>query len=154
MTLNIEKSILTSREYSEEHFVGVSFDEIILYKCIFQSSRFDGGELIYTKFINCTFEKVIFYFTYQLNCIYVSCNFTDLKFGGVNFEDVTFVNCSFTRVLFRHDNLRGGCDLASARFIDCEFNECSSLNSNISTANPIPKEIKVINIEFENVELL
>lgn len=154
MTLNLQNSIVISKQYSEEYLVGASFDESTLYRVDFQSCRFEGGEKTYSKFVNVNFNDIIFYWMHNQNNIYVSCNFTNVIFGGIKLEDAIFIKCTFTKVLFRPDNIGGGCDLTSVRFVDCEFNEFKSINSKISPKNQLPKEIEVISMNPDDMELL
>jgi len=154
MMIAIENSILRVKRYSNESFVGTSFDDSILYECSFRSSRFEGGNLMYLKLIKCDFNDTLFYWAYQLNNVFVSCNFEDVKFAGVRFEDTTFIDCVFTRVLFRPSNLGGGCDLTTASFINCEFSECQSINSEVSSEYPLPEGIRIYNLDSKNIDLV
>ena len=89
-----------------------------------------------------------------LHDTFVSCDFSNVKFGGINLENVTFVNCKFSNVQFRPDNLGGPCHLSTAKFVECEFNNCVSLNSKIGEDNTLPAAIRIETMKTEDIGLM
>ncbi len=147
-------SVLKARRYSKKDYDGVTFDNCVLYKCVFKLCTFSGGNFYYCTLVDCDFSDFNFYWVGHLRNAFVSCNFTDVKFCGIDLTDVTFVNCTFTRTQFRPSNLGGGCDLKTTHFVDCEFKNCVSLNSKIDDENPLPEQIQSKNMDIEDIGLM
>ena len=89
------------------------------YECNFENIGYEGKELS-SKFINCKFDEVNFYWATVITPIFIKCIFQSCDLRAY-FNDVLFYDCTFINCLTGDDNL--GCETKwlGAEVIDCRL---------------------------------
>lgn len=109
---------MQSGTIDQENLKDIEWDENYFKFCDFENFSIEG-KTICSDFVNCSFNKVEWYWGLFSGSNFIDCLFTDCTFRGSAFPDSKFVECRFTNCHFLKDNLGEDCDFSKTIAYGC-----------------------------------
>jgi len=130
----------TIRQFKNDSFVDVFWDEVELKDIVFEKRHFAAStlsniDLDNIHFINCGFSDCDFEHAVFTNCIFENCELEKCVFNDVTFQESTFniceiIDCSFSEINLADESAFTNCNLESCEFSGGIFSETATNTRN------------------------